>query len=157
MGNTFVLFDVIYGNLSEASSPWRNRSQTKCSSPWATAICPCVKSPVIKCWCNSKSIAEPTFVIFSCFCLKFFRNVHTNLHCTFLKRPKYNFYPDWCGQGLSLFPTGERFQDNVVLVTRFTGFVKTELRPIRVKKVRGLKNFRTHVDVASINTIQKDF
>ena len=74
---------------------------------------------------------------------------------TFLKRPKYSFYPDWCGKGLSLFPTGEWFQNNVVLVTGFTGFVWTELRPIRVKKVRGLKNFRIRVDVASINTIQK--
>ena len=59
-------------------SPWRNRSQTKGSSPWATAICPRVKSRVSvcfksTCWCNSKSIAEPTFVIFPCFCLKFFR------------------------------------------------------------------------------------
>ena len=88
----------------------------------------------IKCWCNSKSIAEPTFVIFPCFFLKFSGHVHTNPHI--LKRPKYNFYPDWCGQGLSLFPTGERFQNNVVLVTGFTGFVWTGLRPIRVKMVR---------------------
>ena len=28
MGNTFVLFDVSHRNLSEASSSWRNRSQT---------------------------------------------------------------------------------------------------------------------------------
>ena len=53
---------------------------------------------------------------------------------TFLKRPKYSFYPDWCGKGLSLFPTGEWFQNNVVLVTEFTGFVWTKLRPIRAKK-----------------------
>ena len=73
------------------------------------------------------------------------------------KQPKYIFYPDWCGQGLSLFPTGEWFENNVVLVTGFTGFVWTELRPIRVKKVLGLKNVRIRLDVASINTIQKDF
>ena len=55
---------------------------------------------------------------------------------TFLKRPKYSFYPDWCGKGLSLFPTGEWFQNNVVLLTGFTGFVWTKLRPIRAKKER---------------------
>lgn len=60
---------------------------------------------------------------------------------TFLKPPKYNFYPDWCGQGLSLFPTGEWLQNNVVLVTGFTGFVWTELRPIRVKKSTRFKKF----------------
>ena len=53
---------------------------------------------------------------------------------TFLKLPKYSFYPDWCAKGLSLFPTGEWFQNNVVLVTGFTGFVWTKLRPIRAKK-----------------------
>ena len=55
---------------------------------------------------------------------------------TFLKLPKYSFYPDWCAKGLSLFPTGEWFQNNVVLVTGFTGFVWTKLRPIRAKKER---------------------
>ena len=55
---------------------------------------------------------------------------------TFLKLPKYSFYPDWCAKGLSLFPTGEWFQNTVVLVTGFTGFVWTKLRPIRAKKER---------------------
>ena len=75
----------------------------------------------IKCWCNSKSIAEPNFVIFSCFWLKFFGSCpHESAHF-WNGLNTIRFYPDWCGQGLSLFPTGEWFQNNVVLVTGFTG------------------------------------
>ena len=68
----------------------------------------------IKCWCNSKSTAEPTFVIFFLLLFEVFQTMSTRIR-TFLKPPKYNFYPDWCGQGLSLFSTGEWFQNNVVL------------------------------------------
>ena len=105
----------------------------------------------------SKSITVRTNLCnFSLLLFEVFQAIFTRIR-TFLKPLKYNFYTDWSRRGLRLFPTREWFQNNVVLVTGFTGFLWTELRPIRVKKVRGLKNIRIRVDIASINTIQKDF
>ena len=49
---------------------------------------------------------------------------------TFLK--PYVFYPNSCGRGL-INRSGERFQNNAVLVTGFTGFVWTEF-PINGEK-----------------------
>ena len=111
----------------------------------------------IKCRCNSKSVSNRANLCnFSLLLFELFQAMSTRIR-TFLKASKYNFYPDWCGRGLSLFPTGKRFQNNVLLVTGFTCFVWTELRPIGLKEIRSLKNIRICVDVASINTIQKYF